>query len=67
MNKTELDRLKINEKILRDALEDALEGLEDMIGYVSDYFREKHKHDLYISDAREALDKTKETPNEPNT
>ena len=40
---------------LRTALEDALEGMEDMVGYVSDYFREKWGHDDYIARAKDAL------------
>ena len=43
------------ERALRAALEDALEGMEEMRGYVSDYFREKWGHDAYIERARAAL------------
>lgn len=39
----------------REALEDALDGLEEMIGYVPEYFREKWGHDAYIDRAREVL------------
>lgn len=40
---------------LRDALQDALEGLEDMRPYVPDYFADKWDHDDYIDRARSAL------------
>lgn len=41
---------------LRDALRDALEGLEDMIGYVPQYFQEKWEHQGYVDRARQALE-----------
>jgi hypothetical protein len=41
---------------LRAALQDALEGLEEMIGYVSPYFREKWELDGYISRAKTVLE-----------
>jgi hypothetical protein len=39
----------------RAALADALEGMQDMVGYVGDYFREKWGHDDYIGRAKAAL------------
>lgn len=41
--------------VSREALEDALDGLEEMIGYVPEYFREKWGHDAYIERARKVL------------
>lgn len=41
---------------LRIHLADALEGMQDMVGYVGDYFREKWGHDDYIARAKAALD-----------
>jgi hypothetical protein len=43
------------EERLRDALADALSGLHEMIGYASEYFREKWDLDGYIDRATEAL------------
>jgi hypothetical protein len=40
---------------LRLALEDALEGMQDMRPYVAEYFADKWEHDAYISRARTAL------------
>lgn len=40
---------------LRAALADALEGMEDMIGYVTPYFIDKWDHVGYINRARVAL------------
>lgn len=42
-------------KRLHDALQDALEGLEEMRPYVPDYLAWKHDHDEYIDRARAAL------------
>lgn len=42
-------------EILRGALEDALDGLEDMFPYVPEFFREKWEHQGYIDRARAAL------------
>jgi len=43
-----------NDELLR-ALEDAVEGMEDMIGYVPEYFRRKWEHDAYIDRGRAAV------------
>jgi len=51
-------RLVVEKKVLRDALDQAIDGMEDMIGYVPEYFRNKWKHDDCITKAREALAKT---------
>jgi hypothetical protein len=40
---------------LRASLADALEGMQDMVGYVGDYFRDKWGHDEYIERAKTAL------------
>jgi hypothetical protein len=40
---------------LEAALRDALEGMEDMVGYVPEYFRERWSHQGYIDRARAAL------------
>lgn len=40
---------------LAAALENAIEGMEDMIGYVPDYFQEKWDHQGYIDRAKAAL------------
>jgi hypothetical protein len=37
------------------ALRDALDGMEDMIGYVPEYFRVKWDHQGYIDRAKAAL------------
>ena len=39
----------------RAALADALDGLEDMFGYVPEYFQWKWDHQGYIDRARAAL------------
>lgn len=41
---------------LRAALEDALEGLEEITGYVPEYFQSKWDHQGYIDRARAALE-----------
>ena len=48
-------KLQRREQHLIDALEDALEGMEDMIGYVPEYFRDKWGHQGYIDRARIVL------------
>lgn len=40
---------------LEAALRDAIEGMEDMLPYVSEYFREKWGHQGYIDRAKAAL------------
>lgn len=40
---------------LRLALQDALDGMEDMVCYVEPYFQEKWEHQGYIERARAAL------------
>jgi hypothetical protein len=45
---------------LRAALEDALEGLEEMLGYVPPYFRWKWELEGYITRARATLGRTDE-------
>jgi hypothetical protein len=47
--------LRAERDALRAHLADALEGMEDMVGYVGDYFREKWGHDEYIARAKAAL------------
>jgi hypothetical protein len=42
---------------LTAALEDALEGLQEMIGYVSPYFQDKYDYRAYIERAQTALGK----------
>jgi hypothetical protein len=37
------------------ALKDALDGMEDMIGYVPGYFQEKWDHRAYIDRAKATL------------
>jgi len=56
----ENQKLRSDKQTLVDALEEAIEGMEDMIGYVPDYFREKWKHDDCIKEAREALASVRE-------
>lgn len=46
--------------VLRVALGDALEGLEDMLPYVPDYFIDKYGHQGYIDRARAALARKRE-------
>lgn len=36
-------------------LKDALDGMEDMIGYVPDYFQQKWDHPAYIERAKAVL------------
>jgi hypothetical protein len=45
---------------LRTALADALDGLEEMIGYVPEHFQYKWNHQGYIDRARAALAATEE-------
>lgn len=42
-------------ELLRKALEDALEGMEDMFPYVPEFFRWKWDHQGYIDRAKAAL------------
>lgn len=42
------------------ALKDALGGMEDMIGYVPEYFREKWEHQDYIDRAKAALEEAED-------
>lgn len=49
---------------LRKALADALEGMQDMRPYVPEYFAEKWNHDTYIERAKTALGSTTEQPTE---
>ena len=51
---------KDREEILRAALEDALEGLMDMLPYVPDYFVARHALNLYVIRARDALEATRD-------
>lgn len=44
-----------SEKQLIDGLADALEGMQEMIDYVSDYFRHKWDLDGYIERAGQLL------------
>jgi hypothetical protein len=44
------------------ALADALDGMEDMIGYVPEYFQEKWDHQAYITRARTALEVARSGP-----
>ena len=57
----ETKQLRTNKKTLVDALKQAIEGMADMIDYVPGYFRKKWKHDDCITEAREALNKIKES------
>jgi hypothetical protein len=41
---------------LRLALENALEGLQEMLPYVPEYFREKHDLEAYVTRAKSALE-----------
>lgn len=50
-----MSSLKTDDMVPRAALKDALDGMEEMIGYVPEYFREKWEHDAYIERARKAL------------
>ena len=43
------------EERLLAALKDALDGMEDMIGYVPEYFQEKWDHQGYVERARAAV------------
>lgn len=43
------------EQALAAALADAVEGMEDMIDYVPDYFRQKWGHNGYLERGRAAL------------
>jgi hypothetical protein len=47
--------LDLEAMVPRAALEDALEGMEDMIGYVTEYFRNKWSHPDYIERAKAVL------------
>ncbi|AHH98265.1 DUF2283 domain-containing protein [Kutzneria albida] len=51
----ELAHVTVENGRLKAALADALEGLEDMLPYVSEYFAEKWNHAGYIQRAKEAL------------
>ena len=55
MSETARQRLRLIE-----ALEDARDGMEDMIGYVPDYFVQKWDHQDYIDRANAALAEFKE-------
>lgn len=50
MNESAREKLR-----LIAALKDALEGMEDMIGYVPEYFQEKWSHQGYIDRAKAVL------------
>jgi len=50
----------VNDTEMMAALSDALDGLEDMFGYVPEYFREKWEHQGYIDRARTALARLRE-------
>jgi hypothetical protein len=41
---------------LIEALKDALDGMQDMIGYVPEYFQEKWSHQGYIDRAKAVLE-----------
>jgi len=53
--RAELTASKGVETALRVALHDAIEGLEEMFGYVPEYFRDKWGHQEYIDNAKAAL------------
>jgi hypothetical protein len=40
---------------LVEALDDALDGMQDMIGYVPEYFQEKWSHQSFIDRAKAVL------------
>jgi len=44
--------------VLRTALQDAIEGLTEILPYVDDYYREKWNHDGYLKRAQTALSST---------
>lgn len=50
------------EEQLIAALEDALEGLQEMIGYVPEYFRDKWGHRDYIERAQTVLESIRAHP-----
>ncbi len=50
----ELDPIT-TEARLRLALENALEGMREMLPYVPDYFRDKWSLDLYVAETENAL------------
>ena len=47
---------------LRAALDDALEGLEEMLPYVPEYYRVKWDHQGYIDRAKAALEQNANPP-----
>jgi aspartate-semialdehyde dehydrogenase len=51
----DLTEARVRIAALEDALRDAIEGMEDMICYVTPYFIEKWDHVGYIRRARAAL------------
>lgn len=48
-----------------EALRDALDGMEEMIGYVPEYFRNKWNHQDYIDRAKKALASLPQAPATP--
>ena len=52
---TRLGDVKAELSIAREALEDALEGLRDMIAYVPEQFQEKWEHPGYVERAEAVL------------
>jgi hypothetical protein len=55
ISKADVRYLLDREQVLRLALADALEGMQDMLPYVPDYFQKKWCHQDYIDRARAAL------------
>ncbi len=53
--KAALERERAAHARLRTALEDAIEGMEEMSCQVTEYFQEKHDHQGYIDRAKAAL------------
>lgn len=45
---------------LHAALKDAVDGMEDMIGYVPEHFQEKWDHQGYIDRAKAALEEAED-------
>ena len=50
--------LSEREILLREALLDAIDGMEDMISYVPEYFQTKWEHQAYITRAKATLTQT---------
>lgn len=49
-----------DEEILKAALEDAIDGMEEMLPYIDSYFRRKWQLEAYLARAQIALAKVEE-------